>query len=704
MPQEVAEPGNLQFLPEWIWQLRIRWASTLTYQTIRDGISDYLAPASSSWKIRQIRKRFNPDLKYMALIEARPEPVDVSTQNEGISTPAVASYQCLPSCDSIRLLHLLPGPEGSPIQTTLSVHSISSLPPYEALSYCWGRKSGVPISCNSHLISIQENLFFALSALRWRDSERILWADAICINQNDDKEKSTQVQLMRSIYECSTRVVVWLGQHAKSAQGVDLLTRIQQLALEDYGKMVGRDQALGPEDLRALGLPSVNSTEWRALDSLFGREWFTRVWIIQELVVSKDSLVICGNRSFSWTELARAAQFIFQHSLTAITQVDPRLPIKLEKLRQAHLTFNGDQPILPLLLETRNSFATRDRDKIFALMGLSGSETSGLVPDYSSASSDDKVFINFSKYHMEKTGALDILGAVEDHSHRLKKQLPSWVPDWEVHPPGLPLSLLEQYLEWDASKGFGDQALTIFTNHDKTLRVKGIAVDTVLHIGDSFLEYVPLPGTAQDWYPYLKTEAAKKLLHSATDFLMQQRYRQWERIAKRSKKYRGDEDVLPTFIKTVIADANLLSDGPISTSTSTVSSPIEKYYTAWCKYWNTASEQQGKYIFTSYNSTTPTELQMAVKFMQAHHKAAYGRRFFTSKSHDYMGLCPSLTRKGDVLVILFGGRTPFILRKQGRGQWKFIGECYTHGLMSGEFFRQGTSDGRDIRVTDFSLV
>lgn len=263
---------------------------------------------------------------------------------------------------------------------------------------------------------------------------------------------------------------------------------------------------------------------------------------------------------------------------------------------------------------------------------------------------------------MEKTGALDILGAVEDHSHRLKKQLPSWTRDWEVHPPGLLLSLLEQYLEWDASEGFRDQALVMFTNDAKTLRVKGIAVDTVLHTGEPSLEFVPLPGTAQDWYPHLITKAAKKLLHTATDFLTQQRYRQWEKIAKRSKNCRADEDILSTFIKTVIADANLLSDDPISTSTTTVPLPIEKYYTAWCKYWCTASEEQGKYIFTSYNSTTPTELKMAIKFMQAHHKAAYGRRFFTSKSHGFMGFCPSLTRKGDVLVILFGGRTPFILQ------------------------------------------
>ena len=557
--------------------------------------------------------------------------------------------------------------------------------------------------CNSHSMRIQESLFHALSALRRRDAERILWVDAICINQNDSNERSSQVRLMRQIYQCSTRVVVWLGEHTQdSEQGVDLLLSIQRLALENDDKITASAQALAPDDLPKLGLASVDSGEWGSLDAIFWRPWFTRIWIIQELAVSKDALVICGDRSFTWADLARAAQFILQHSLTAITQVDPRPPTKLENFRQAHLTRKDDQPLLPLLLEARNAFATDDRDKIFALMTLSERETSGFVPDYSL--SIEEVFIKFSKYHIEKTDTLDILGAVEDHSYRLKKELPSWVPDWEVHPPALALSLLDQYSSWDASRELRNQISAVFSSDNKILIAKGITVDTVLHVSDSFLEYVPLPGTARDFVPHLKTDQAKKMMHSLSDFYMQQRYRQWERIAQKNKQYPASEDILSAFIRTVTADATLFSPGPSTTDTSTVSSTMEEVYTAWCKYWNAASQFQGKYISTSYTSTTPPELEMAVRFMQAHHKAAYGRRFFTSKSHGYMGLCPTLTRKGDMLVVLFGGRTPFILRELGRGQLKFIGECYTHGLMHGEIFRQGDSSGAELRAKEYFIV
>ncbi|MCJ1234855.1 hypothetical protein MMC14_002818 [Varicellaria rhodocarpa] len=692
---------DLQPLPECIWQLRARWASTLTYQKIRDGISDHLAPASSTWKIRSMRKRFNPDVKSLLLTDTRHNLKDDQTRKTEDLRLVITCYQRLPSHESIRLLHLHPGIGNSPIEATLSTCSLTNLPSYEALSYCWGVRSGSSILCNSHSMKIQETLFHALSVLRRPDAERTLWVDAICIDQNDNDERTNQVRLMRQIYQYSTRVIVWLGEHTQdSEQGIDLILSIQKLAESD-DKMSAFAQALAPDDLPKLNLPSVDSGEWGSLDNIFWRPWFTRIWIIQELAVSNDALVICGDRCLTWADLAGAAQFLMQHSLTAITKADPRPLTKLENFRQAHLTRKGNQPLLRLLLEARDAFATDDRNKIFALMGLSEREASGFVPDYSL--SIEKVFVKFSKYLIEKTGTLDVLSAVEDHSYRLNKELPSWVPDWEVHSPALALSLLDQYSSWDASRGLNDQNSASFSSDSKTLIAKGITVDTIWHIGDSFLEYVPLPGTARDWQPHLKTDQAKKMAKSLADFLMQQRYRQWERMAKNNKQYPASGGALSAFIRTITADATLVSS-PCTTDTIIVSPSMEEIYAAWKKYWNAASQFQGKYISTSYTSTTLAELEMAVRFMQAHHKAAYGRRFFTSKSHGYMGLCPSLTRKGDILVLLFRGRTPFILRKLGRGRLKFIGECYTYDLMHGEAFKKDDFSGAEVRVEEYYIV
>jgi hypothetical protein len=362
----------------------------------------------------------------------------------------------------------------------------------------------------------------------------------------------------------------------------------------------------------------------------------------------------------------------------------------------------GDRPLLPLLLEARDTFATNDRDKIFAMMGLSEQEASDFVPDYSLSITE--VFVRFSKHHIEKTGTIDILGACEDHSYRLKKELPSWVPDWEVHAPSMPLSLLDAYASWNTSKNLTNQISAVFSSNNHILTIKGVTVDKVLHVSDSFLEYVPVPGTTRDWLPQLRTDQAKKMMLSISDFFMQQRYRQWEIISRKSKQYSASKDVISAFVRTLTADATIVITDTNTTGPSARLRTIEEIYAAWCKYWNAASQYQGKYISTSYTVATPAELEMATRFMYAHHKAAYGRRFFTSKSHGYMGLCPSLTRKGDMLVILYGGRTPFILRKLGQGKFRFIGECYTHGLMHGEFFNQGDADSAENMTTEYHIV
>ena len=54
-------------------------------------------------------------------------------------------------------------------------------------------------------------------------------------------------------------------------------------------------------------------------------------------------------------------------------------------------------------------------------------------------------------------------------------------------------------------------------------------------------------------------------------------------------------------------------------------------------------------------------------------------------SQDYIGLAPEATRKGDSIVLLKGGRLPFVVRKEGEN-WAVLGSCYIHGIMSGERF------------------
>lgn len=168
--------------------------------------------------------------------------------------------------DSIRLLRLLPsGNEDAPVQCQLFSYSRQEVSKgshlYEALSYVWGDETKtLPILIGKHRFDVTENLHAALSRLRDHSLERIIWVDAICINQGNEKEKEKQIQLMARIYGQAHSVVVWLGKEADNSD----------VALEAIIS-AGNDRGLKFTD---------NAIVQQAVIKLLERKWFRRIWVI----------------------------------------------------------------------------------------------------------------------------------------------------------------------------------------------------------------------------------------------------------------------------------------------------------------------------------------------------------------------------------------------------------------------------------------
>lgn len=123
---------------------------------------------------------------------------------------------------SIRMLTLDPGTSDNPLRGSLALFDIDSGQDYETISYTWGEPTrDSEIVCDGKRIGITPSLAGALLRLRWPNRERRLWVDQICINQDDEEERSQQVQFMNRIYENASHVLVWLGEDeqdlAKSA-------------------------------------------------------------------------------------------------------------------------------------------------------------------------------------------------------------------------------------------------------------------------------------------------------------------------------------------------------------------------------------------------------------------------------------------------------------------------------------------------------
>lgn len=173
-----------------------------------------------------------------------------------------------PGGNKIRLLRLIPcGDKSTIVECQLfnySLESAKGMRLYEALSYVWGDpKATEIIIIDKRLFYVTRNLHAALVRLRDDSLERIVWVDAICINQADEREKENQIRLMSKIYGHATSVLVWLGQ-ADNAHEHD------------------SDQAL--EDIRAIAdrgrtnLP-VDRLMQQNILRLLQRPWFRRIWV-----------------------------------------------------------------------------------------------------------------------------------------------------------------------------------------------------------------------------------------------------------------------------------------------------------------------------------------------------------------------------------------------------------------------------------------
>jgi hypothetical protein len=128
-------------------------------------------------------------------------------------------YSSLQDSEEIRLLCLFPGSGAEVIKCSVTHVKFSDEVPYEALSYMWGPEHPVRlIAINENDFGIRENLWLALQHLRLENETRLLWIDAICINQENTDERNHQVTQMGKVYNLASRVVVWLGGSNSSSR------------------------------------------------------------------------------------------------------------------------------------------------------------------------------------------------------------------------------------------------------------------------------------------------------------------------------------------------------------------------------------------------------------------------------------------------------------------------------------------------------
>lgn len=551
--------------------------------------------------------------------------------------------------------------------------------------------------------------------------QRALWIDAICINQKDNVEKANQVKIMHEIFANAGTVKIWLGEandfHSTDTtrlrmlqgEGIPLLSRKATFYLGQYGRMpivlafiaqalrnidAGDDYGTAERSAtdaeyrnRMHGFPDASFEEWRILRWFFDNMWFKRIWIMQEVVLAQRAIVILGDWQIEWSALGEAATWFEAHgfALPAIVEftgdMKDLLPVsKAAAMWEMHSTPEKRRPLLQMLRELRRRKATLEVDKIYAAYSLA-EETADtkllhplIEPTYDKPFAE--VYQNLARFLVIDHGNLAVLSHAGGLEGVKSSACASWVPDWSQKKASPELIDGDQDdLPYNADS---NEYLTIGDSLDqKCLSVKGIKVPSgiIQAYNEKLVSYGFRHTTYKEEHDFIRSS--------------------WNLIADWTKKedngieslrmYRS-ENIPRTFISTLTVG---LSDTrrPVLEDPSFLEDAAH-----WLK-----REFNGQ---VPISGISPRRCWLAVlcnhsdsgRFHETFARACLHRRFFVT-TENLMGIGPETMRRGDMIVILFGGKVPYVVRQVSQAKYLFIGECYVPGLMTGEAVEQWKKSG-----------
>lgn len=308
-------------------------------------------------------------------------------------------------------------------------------PKYEALSYTWCTPLhpetayiATAGSSSSSTLLVRKSLASALRHLRYPDRPRTMWIDAICINQSDVNERNEQVVRMAKIYRLAQRVVVWLGPDSASGSypirtldflGGQFVTTVNNVVLT-------APDATERQWDQQTALPYDRDT-WVHISELLNRDYFRRLWIIQEIWLGKEVMLCCGESTVSWVRFCNAVHFLYTNQYISQSLL-PKMKMRtVKRLMKVGLNYPMSWQILNLVDGRR---CTDQRDLIYGLLGLVPASFSSLIKpryDLPVAHTYQEAMLAF----IEHVQRLDLFEACS-LARREQPGIPSWVPDFSA--------------------------------------------------------------------------------------------------------------------------------------------------------------------------------------------------------------------------------------------------------------------------------
>ncbi|KAH7400918.1 heterokaryon incompatibility protein-domain-containing protein [Phaeosphaeria sp. MPI-PUGE-AT-0046c] len=572
-----------------------------------------------------------------------------------METPPKKAYQYddLPAGGYIRTLHLLPGSDNHSLHCTLRTTLMSDAH-YEAVSYVWGSDiRDHNIFCDGLSIPITSNLWTVLRHLR-SETTRILWADSICIDQDNLKEKGIQVGLMGQIYRSALRVLIVVGDDDLGV-GEDVHSLVTEIGtmvretLQTHG--TAEDSFPWPKE----NAPIVSDPRWGSFNLLLSRDWFRRGWVIQEAALAKESWLIFGKTKLHWVDFIltctwQMLRFPVPNNLldriamhfTLYTHYNPDVlrAFRPGQVRQSHLSMLAGANLLDF---------SDPRDRIFAFGEVAKDFSDHVLVQPAYDVSFLLAYRQFAVDYIHHVKSVELLEYAGHMGTSLEEEIPSWVPRWDlkIPSPGFTRALYAAPL---ASRDGSIYNASVEEQY--YLKVRGVLLDTVVYASRLIWK------TGQD------------IVDLSINLL----------------KYLQNLETKTAYPREKLVDVLL------ENFTSGI------FFGPWSRF-RRDREAFALHLLQSTGHTDEDDLaQRRISATGGHPEAMVkcisnvisGMAFVLTKQ-GHMGLVPDVTREGDTCAIIFGCTRLSILRQAGGGgQYRYLGVAT---IMGSEYYKG--DDGGD---------
>jgi hypothetical protein len=597
----------------------------------------------------------------------------------------------------IRLLTLLPGSMEDVVTCTVSIVSLLDLPSYEALSYVWGDESiRAPIMVNGAETTVTTNLESALRYIRLEDKDRVIWIDALCIDQSNTLERNQQVSIMSEIYRNCSLCVAWLGveDENESHRPFDY---IEAILSSDH---IPVEECDGPRKCTTARAVTVR---------LLKRPYWTRAWVVQESVLPNYVEFYCGTARLDRSLVYDFGRKLVDHELSRCCTTNAgcseceqlfnvMVSIDVAQLKTDDSgTGDATLDLMQILTTFRKRQCQQPVDHVFAYLGLAAPSYRSTIPvDYDASLAD--LLLQLFTADVQITNGLRMFYMLCNNEATAPG--PSWLSFLQ---PGSTTLFGRQCPETEIYRNFNSSG-----SRELELRLEKTCESYRL-IGNSLLvDAIDLVGVTDK-------ESMDYTLNTPWILMALNRFLGLETLDDIAL-LKEDSPILADLISPILAPS-YAGGGTLSNALYRTLNMDHIYNNKAARFDRVPADGSSSWwtfiqrIFLRRNGTE-IDLNLEWTFWMASALLTEAKAFFITKKN-LIGLGLDGIEPGDEIHILPGGNCPVILRRvveadlptssdinrDQRPRYRVLGNCYVHGIMYGE-----AADDFEERATEIVMI